>query len=153
MEFKNLDFNVDKQRQCEKVSFVLSEKYDAKYFVVKLNKDQAGLLQGNINSIKTRHNKVTEKFKELRQIFSRTITTGTQYGSGKVVVEFDDLISIWGGSSSTKPLTFGVKNADNSVNPEKHAAVNEPEELDNSTEEDVQWNQTTQNRRAFVVVK
>ena len=34
---------------------------------------------------------------------------GTRSGSGKIVFEhYDKLVQIWGGSASTKPLSFGV---------------------------------------------
>lgn len=86
--------------------------------------------------MKTRQKRVTEKIKEFHHTSSHSITTGTRNGPGKLVVEFYDLISIWGDSSFSKSLTFTVESADNS---------DEPHELDSSTEKDAPWNQTTQN--------
>ena len=53
-----------------------------------------------------------EKIKELRQRFSQAITTGTRSGSGKMVMQFYDLmVQIWGGSPATEPLAFGVQSS------------------------------------------
>ena len=115
------------KRQYKGVSSIFSEKYEAKYFGDKLNKDSVGLSQDDINSVKTGYKRVTEKIKERRH----AITTRTRNGPGKLVLEFyDNLIQVWGGSSSTKSLTFGVRSVDNSDNPEEQAVVNEPKELD-----------------------
>ena len=46
--------------------------------------------------------------KDIRQNFSKAVTTGTRSGSRKIIYEFfDKLVTIWGGSN-TKPLQFGV---------------------------------------------
>ena len=58
-------------------------------------------------------NRIVEKVKEIRQSFSRAVTSGTRSGSGKIVYEFyDRLIGIWGGSANTGPLSFGVSGGD-----------------------------------------
>ena len=63
-----------------------------------------------------------EKLKEIRQSFSKAVTTGSRSGSGEIVLEhFDQFVQIWGGSPETEPLTFGtntdeVNNKDDSQN-------------------------------------
>jgi hypothetical protein len=59
--------------------------------------------------IKKGYNRVQEKLKEIRQNFSKAVTTGSRSGSGKIVLEhYDQLVQIWGGSPATKPLAFGT---------------------------------------------
>ena len=48
-----------------------------------------------------------EKIKELRQKFTNAVTQGTRSGSGKLMLEYYELSSIWGGLASTTPLPFG----------------------------------------------
>ena len=49
------------------------------------------------------------KGKEITQSFSQGVVKGSRSGSGKIVYEFyDELITIWGGSAATKPLSFGI---------------------------------------------
>ena len=62
--------------------------------------------------IKKGYSRVMEKIKELRQKFSNAVTTGSRSGSGKLVMEFYDvMVKIWGGSPSTEPLSFGVQSS------------------------------------------
>ena len=52
-----------------------------------------------------------EKVKEIRQSFSKAVhvVSGSRSGSGKIVYEFyDKLITFWGGSAGTEPLSYGV---------------------------------------------
>ena len=54
-------------------------------------------------------NRTIEKVKDIRQNFSKAVTTGTRSGSEKIVYEFfDKLETICVGSENTKPLQFGV---------------------------------------------
>ena len=47
--------------------------------------------------------------KDICKKFSKAVTSGTRYGSGKIVFEFyDDLVNIYGGNAATAPLPFGV---------------------------------------------
>lgn len=127
MEFKNLDFNADKQKQYEEVRLILAKDYDVCYFGVHHSKHEAGLTEKDIDSIKVGHKRIMEKTKELRQKFSHSVTTGSRSGSGKLVMEFyDDLKTIWGGSASTNPLPFGIDNHD-------HEKSNHP--VDNVTDD------------------
>ena len=55
------------------------------------------------------HQRVVEKVRGIRQNFSKAVTLGTRSSSGKIVYGFyEELISIWGGSPASKPLSFGV---------------------------------------------
>ena len=55
------------------------------------------------------HGRIHQKIKEIRQNFSKAVTSGTRSGSGKMVFEFyDELVMIWGGSPASEPLPFGV---------------------------------------------
>ena len=63
-------------------------------------------------SIQRGHQRIQEKIKEIRQNFAKAVTAGTRSGSGRIVYEFyDDLITIWGGSTASKPLSFGISSA------------------------------------------
>lgn len=53
--------------------------------------------------------RVMEQVKEIRQSFSKAVVSGSRSGSGKLVYEFyDKLITLWGGSAGTEPLSYGV---------------------------------------------
>ena len=55
------------------------------------------------------HQRIMEKIEEVRQSFSTAILLGSRGGSGKLVYDiYDQLIEIWGGSPSTKQLSFGA---------------------------------------------
>ena len=55
------------------------------------------------------YNRIVEKVKEIRHSFSKAVVSGTQSGCGKIVFEFyEKLITIWGGSANTEPLSFGI---------------------------------------------
>ena len=59
--------------------------------------------------IKRGYNRVLEKIKDISQNFANAITTGRRSGSRKIVMEFyEELVKLWGGSPTTKSLTFGV---------------------------------------------
>ena len=58
--------------------------------------------------VKRGYSRVMEKIKKLRQSFSNAVITGSRSGSGKLVAEhYDQLVTIWGGSASAEPLSFG----------------------------------------------
>ena len=121
MEFNNSDFNADKNKQYEAVRAILASKYteDTTLFVPKKIKPiedgedhDEYLKRQEDDKLKIRkgYSRVLEKIKALRQKFSTTVTSGRRSGSGKMVMEFYDLmILIWGGASSTKPLSFGAQ--------------------------------------------
>ena len=65
------------------------------------------------NKVKKGYSRIKEKIKELRQKFSNGVTLGTRSGSGKLVLEFYDLmVQIWGGAPATEPVSFGVMTAE-----------------------------------------
>ena len=54
-------------------------------------------------------NRNTEKIKEIRRNFSKTVVSGTRFGNGRIVYEhYDQLVDIWRGSANTEPLKSGV---------------------------------------------
>ena len=74
---------------------------DKKEFLTKQKKENSEIQKG--------HQRIQEKVKEIRQNFSKAVTTGKRSGSGKLVYEFyDELVRIWGGYPSTEPLTCGI---------------------------------------------
>ena len=138
MEYNNSDFSADKVKQYEAVRQAMAKIYIDKpgYFgpvcitpVDVVNEDdfeeKARVLKqqkDDKDMIKKGYNRVQEKLKEIRQSFSKAVTTGSCSGSGKIVLEhFDQLVQIWGGSPATEPLTFvtntdEVNNKDDSQN-------------------------------------
>ena len=55
------------------------------------------------------YNRNVEKVKEIRQSFSKAAVSGTRSGCGKIVFEFyEKLVTIWGGSANTEPMSFGI---------------------------------------------
>ena len=47
-------------------------------------------------------NRVIEKTKEIRQLFSKAVVSGSRSGSGKIVFEhYYNLVKIWGGSATS----------------------------------------------------
>ena len=125
MEYRNVDFNADKVKQYEAVRQAMAEVYsdkpdffgpvslteicredaedqEKKMEIVKRQKTEQDL-------IKRGYNRIHEKLKEIQKQFSDAVTTGSKSGSGKIVLEFfDQLTLIWGGSPSTNPLPFGI---------------------------------------------
>ena len=54
-----------------------------------------------------------KKVKEIRQNFWKAVVSGSRSSSGKIVYEFyDKLITLWGGSAGTEPLSYGVGGVD-----------------------------------------
>ena len=125
MEYNNSDFSADKIKQYEAVRQAMAKVYidkpsffgpvcitpsdmaneddlEEKARVLKQQKEDKGM-------IKRGYNRVQEKLKEIRQNFSKAVTTGSRSGSGKIVLEhYDQLVQIWGGSPATEPLIFGT---------------------------------------------
>ena len=59
-------------------------------------------------------NRVIEKTKEIRQLFSKAVVSSSRSGSGKIVFEhYDTLVKIWGGSATSQPLPFGISSFTN----------------------------------------
>ena len=76
-------------------------KEDKKKFLAKQKEENSQIQKG--------HQRIQEKVKEIRQNFSKAVTTGKRSGSGKLIYEFyDELVHIWGGYPSTEPLTYGI---------------------------------------------
>ena len=127
MEYRNVDFNADKAKQYEAVRKAMATKYssgDVDFFgpeeTTAISEDveesQRKELVEKVKSekalIRKGYSRVMEKIKELRQKFSNAVTTGSRSGSGKLVMEFYDvMVKIWGGSPSTEPLSFGVESS------------------------------------------
>ena len=71
-----------------------------------------------------------EKVKEIRQNFSKAVVSGSRSGSGKIVYEFyDKLITLWGGSAGTEPLSYGVGGVDLVEKDEATGGPSEDEEI------------------------
>ena len=152
MEYNNSDFSADKVKQYEAVRQAMAQIYIDKpwYFgpvcvtpVDTVNEDdfeeKSRLLKqqkDDKDMIKKGYNRVQEKLKEIRQSFSKAVTTGSRSGSGKIVLEhFDQLVQIWGGSPATEPLTFGtntdeVNNKDDAPNTNIINTENNPTSID-----------------------
>ena len=126
MEYKNIDFNADKVKQYEAVREAMARIYEEEptFFgpavitpmpapVDQVNEGEMAEIQKRQKIDKELINKgctrVQEKLKEIRQNFAIAVTSGSQSGSGKILLEyFDQLKQIWGGSPSTEPLSSGV---------------------------------------------
>ncbi len=130
MEYKNLDFDGDRPKQYswirEKMArhFQDEENLCQEMFgpvcvsvsnipIAEMTKEEKAqhmkVVKGNNENIKRGYRRVKEKIKEIRQSFSKAVTTGSRSGSGKIVFEhYDRLVSLWGGRSATEPLPFGV---------------------------------------------
>ena len=123
MEFNNSDFNADKNKQCEAVRAILASKYteDTTLFGPKKIKpiedgeDRDEYLKRQEDDklkIRKGYSRVLEKIKALRKKFSTAVTSGRRSGSGKMVMEFYDLmVLIWGRAPSTETLSFGAQSA------------------------------------------
>ena len=124
LEYRNCDFNADKSKQYEALRVSLASEYedvDISFFgPTKLldqdeQEDRDSFLERidmQKKQIRVGYNRVMEKVKELRQGFSNAVTAGSRSGSGKLVLEFYDLmVQIWGGAPSTEPLPFGIQSS------------------------------------------
>ena len=127
MEYRIMDFSADKTKQYETVRKVMGRKYSSGNVdlfgpeeTTAISKDveesQRKELVEKVKSekalIKKGYFRVMEKIKELRQKFGNAVTMGTRSGSGKLVMEFYDvMVKIWGGLPSTEPLSFGVESS------------------------------------------
>lgn len=108
MEYRNSDFNADKSKQYEAVRTSLAERYhdtEVSFFGPKdldtVDEDDREncikKIEVQKRQIRKGYGRVMEKVKELRQGFSSAVTAGTRSGSGKLVMEFYDLIVQIGG--------------------------------------------------------
>ena len=126
MEFQGLDFDGDRPAQICDVRKGMAKLYDDIFGVVETSPSSVPLQElseeekdvylkkkkEETTSIQRGHQRIQEEIKEIRQNFAKAVTTGTQSGSGRIVYEFyDDLITIWGGSAASKPLSFGISSA------------------------------------------
>eukprot|EP00112_Aurelia_sp_Birch-Aquarium-sp1_P002610 Seg129.7 transcript_id=Seg129.7/GoldUCD/mRNA.D3Y31 product="hypothetical protein" protein_id=Seg129.7/GoldUCD/D3Y31 len=123
MEYNNSDFNADRTKQYESVRVRLaSNEYEVEnglpfglVDVTPMTEDEnrQEYLSRSVEEkkqIRKGYNRVQEKIKELRQNFSQAVTAGTRSGSGKLVMQFYDLmVQIWGGAPATEPLSFGIQ--------------------------------------------
>ena len=124
LEYRNCDFNADKSKQYEALRVSLATEYgevDISFFgPIKIldqddEEDRESFLERTDvqkKQIRVGYNRVMEKVKELRQGFSNAVTAGSRSKSGKLVLEFYDLmVQIWGGAPSTEPLPFGIQSS------------------------------------------
>ena len=123
MEYNNSDFNADRTKQYEAVrSSLAGNEYEVEnglpfglVEVMPMTEDEnrQEYLSRSVEEkkqIRKGYNRVQEKIKELRQNFSQAVTAGTRSGSGKLVMQFYELmVQIWGGAPATEPLSFGVQ--------------------------------------------
>ena len=109
-------------KQYESVRVILAPKYaeDTTLFgpkdikPIQDGEDRDEYLKRQEDELKIRKGylRVLEKIKALRQKFSTAVTTGGRFGSGKMVMEFYDLMALtWGEAPSTEPLSFGAHSA------------------------------------------
>ena len=59
--------------------------------------------------IKRQYSRVQERVKNLRHKYSEAVTTGRRNGSKQITIRYyDELVKIWGGSSASEPLSYGI---------------------------------------------
>ena len=152
MEFQGLDFDGDRSAQYREVRKEMASiySYDTNLFgpveISSLSFEEASPEEmkehlrerkNETKLVQRGHQRIMEKIKEVRQSFSKAILIGSRSGSGKLVYEFyDQLIDIWGGSPSTKPLSFGASTMDNpQPNPSTSSRPSCNEDKDNEKDE------------------
>ena len=124
MDYKNIDFNSDKPAQYEAVRKALAQIFiDEPYFfgpdmvmLESLSGEEQGepqetkKLQKKWQELKRKgYNRVMEKVKEVRQSFSKAVTSSTRSGNGRIVFDhYDALKKIYGGLPCTEPIACGV---------------------------------------------
>ena len=123
LSYDGLDFDADRPLQYREIRKAMVKIYDEVAFfgpvdvsvsavpLQELSKEEKELFhkqRKQENDLITKgHGRIHQKIKEIRQNFSKAVTSGTRSGSGKMVFEFyDDLVTIWGGSSASEPLPF-----------------------------------------------
>jgi hypothetical protein len=128
MDYKNADFNADKAKQYQAVRKILAAKYAENNSIfgpveiepIREGEDQKAYKKRCENEkakIRKGYSRIQEKIKSLRQKFSTAVTSGTRSGSGKMVMEFYDImVQIWGGAPASEPLPFGVQSTEQSDN-------------------------------------
>ena len=116
MEYRNVDFNADKTKQYQAVRKAMARKYssgDGDLFGPEettaipedVEESQRKELAEKVKSekalIKKGYSRMIELIKELWQKFSNAVTMGCRTGSGKLVMEFYDImVKIWEGLPS-----------------------------------------------------
>ena len=147
MEYRSLDFDTDKQIQYQELRVEMARIYadDVSLFgpVTSialpdnfdiLSKEEKNKAKSRVKESKDLITKgqrrVMEKVKEIRQNFSKAVVSGSRSGSGKIVYEFyDKLITLWGGSAGTEPLSYGVGGVDFVEKDEATGGPSEDEEI------------------------
>ena len=91
--------------------------------------------------IKLGYTRLYEKIKEIRQHFSRAVTSGCRSGSGKMVLEFyDELVQIWCASPLTEPLRCSTSSE--SVSSTQNESDIKDDD-DDDGEEEINWNRNS----------
>ena len=69
-------------------------------------------MKNELKKIDIGYKRVQNKIKDLRQGYSKAVLVGRRSGSGKLVCEFyDELTLIWAGAPNTHPLTMGISSS------------------------------------------
>ena len=126
MSYKGLDFDGDKPAMYKYLRENMAKRYnndDERWLFglvdytplpsEEMNDEYKSQHKKEAEMISKGRSRIVEKVKDIRQKFSKAVTSGTRSGSGKIVFQFyDKLIKIWGGSANTEPLPFGVRSSD-----------------------------------------
>ena len=153
MEYKSLDFDADKPAQYKHLRREMAKLYadeDESLFgpvsqkmplsdddLEELSDEEKAQVKKEVARVKSciakGYNRIVEKVKEIRQSFSKAVVSGTRSGCGKIVFEFyEKLITIWGGSANTEPLSFGISTETlNNKNDRQHElSENDSDDID-----------------------
>ena len=154
MEYRSLDFDADKPAQYKHLRKEMAKLYadeDESLFgpvsqdlplsdnefdeMSDEEKAQVKKERDRVKSCITKgYNRIVEKVKEIRQSFSKAVVSGTRSGCGKIVFEFyEKLVTIWGGSANTEPLSFGISSEtlnNKSGRPQDELSENENDDFD-----------------------
>ena len=137
-EYNSIDFNADKVKLYEEVRKLMAVSHRESFGLAMatapakptkdMSKSEYDHYKKNydreMDEIKIGYKRVKEKIKSIRQDYSKAVTTGRRSGSGKVVLEFyDDLSMLWGGSPATEPLPFGLDSQSINNNKENNGIV------------------------------
>ena len=83
-------------------------------------------VKNELKKIDIGYKRVQNKIKDLRQGYSKAVLVGRRSGSGKLVCEFyNELTLIWAGAPNTQPLPMGISSSQ----------INSPDDVDR--EEDI----------------
>ena len=162
MEYGNMDFNADKKKQYEAARKAMAREYSSSD-VELFGPEETSAIPEDVEEsprkelmekvlsekalIKKGYSRVMKKIKELRQKFSNAVTTGSRSGSGKLVMEFYDvMVKMWEGSQSTEPLSFGVETSvphDHEKQLDKENASNTSSDLSFQADQSPQGGETS----------